>query len=76
MDLKAPFELYDEITGVAGSGIAAEQSTKLVRLSTVAHQFRTTVDQRLQSGGHLQRLQQMVAGWGKELVLQKVSCST
>lgn len=68
MDLKAPFELYDEITCVKGSGKAAEQSTELVRLSGVAHQFRTTVDPFLRVEGRLERLQQMVEGWGEQLV--------
>ncbi|MDD2501534.1 MAG: anaerobic ribonucleoside-triphosphate reductase activating protein [Geobacter sp.] len=72
MDLKAPFELYDEITCVKGSGKAAEQSTELVRLSGVAHQFRTTVDPFLRVEGRLERLQQMVEGWGEQLVLQEL----
>lgn len=71
MDLKATFELYDEITGVAGSGNAAEQSALLLRQSGVSHQFRTTLDFQLLSGDHLQRLQQQVSGWGGALMLQQ-----
>ena len=72
MDLKAPFGLYEVITGVGGSGIAAERSAELVRMSEVLHQFRTTVDSFLQTAGRLERLQQMVAGWGEQLVLQEL----
>jgi pyruvate formate lyase activating enzyme len=71
MDLKAPFDCYDTITGVPGSGKAAEQSAELVRSSSVTHQFRTTVDPFLRVEGRLERLQQMVAGWGEQLVLQE-----
>lgn len=72
MDLKAPFELYDQITGVGGSGIAAERSAELVRMSGVPHQFRTTLDPFLQQEGRLERLLQLVVGWGEELVLQEL----
>lgn len=70
MDLKAPFDYYDQITGVAGSGKAAQQSADLLRASGVSRQFRTTLDPCLLEDGRLQRLQGMVAGWGEELVLQ------
>lgn len=70
MDLKAPFDQYDQITGRAGSGKAAEQSAALLRCSGVPYQFRTTVAPLLQTGDTLARLQQMVAGWGCELILQ------
>ena len=72
MDLKAPFDLYDAITGVAGSGAAAERSAVILRKSGVAHQFRTTLDPTLQTGGGIERLQQMVAGWGCNLLLQQL----
>ena len=71
MDLKAPFDLYDAITRVSGSGTAAEQSALILRQSGVAHQFRTTLDFQLLSGDHLQRLQQQVSGWGGALMLQQ-----
>lgn len=72
MDLKAPFELYEQITGVGGSGIAAERSAELVRMSGVPHQFRTTLDPFLQQEGRLERLLKLVVGWGEELVLQEL----
>lgn len=43
MDIKAPFEDYPRITGVAGSGARALESMKLVIASGIAHEFRTTV---------------------------------
>lgn len=70
MDLKAPFDCYDAITGMTGSGRAAARSAELLRLSGVAHQFRTTVAGLVQAEGRLATLQQTVAGWGDELVLQ------
>lgn len=71
MDLKAPFDCYEAITGVAGSGRAAERSAELVRLSGVHHQFRTTIDSFLLAEGRIDRLQKLVAGWGEQLVLQE-----
>lgn len=76
MDLKAPFDCYDTITGVAGSSKAAERSAELVRQSGLPHQFRTTVDPFLQAEGRLVRLQRMVAGWGEPLVLQELQAVT
>lgn len=72
MDLKAPFDCYDVITGVVGSGKAAERSAELVRQSGLPHQFRTTVDPFLQAEGRLENLHQLVAGWGEPLVLQEL----
>ncbi len=43
MDIKAPFEDYDRITGVAGSGKKALDSMLRIIASGVAHEFRTTV---------------------------------
>ncbi|TCV83278.1 anaerobic ribonucleoside-triphosphate reductase activating protein [Sulfurirhabdus autotrophica] len=42
MDIKAPFEQYEKITGVSNSGEKARISTKLLIKSGVAHEFRTT----------------------------------
>lgn len=72
MDLKAPFDSYDEITGISGSGRQAQSSAALLRKSGLPHQFRTTLDPRLTADNGLQRLQQMVAHWGGELVLQEL----
>jgi len=71
MDLKAPFELYDQITGVAGSGTLAEQSAELLRPSGVSHQFRTTVDPFLLADNRIEKMLLMVEGWGGKLLLQQ-----
>ena len=73
MDLKAPFDEYERITGIAGSGAAAEESAALLRQSGVAHQFRTTLDPFLQEGERIQAMQRMVEDWGETLVLQPQS---
>lgn len=43
MDIKAPFDDYPRITGVAGSGERALESMLQIIASGVAHEFRTTV---------------------------------
>ncbi|MHB8122470.1 MAG: anaerobic ribonucleoside-triphosphate reductase activating protein [Desulfuromonadaceae bacterium] len=73
MDLKAPFEEYERVTGIPGSGEAAGRSAELVRRSGVLHQFRTTLAPYLQQNGRIEALQQMVAAWGDELVLQRMN---
>ena len=73
VDLKAPFEEYERITGVPGSGEAARKSAELVRRSGVPHQFRTTLDPCLRQNGRIEAMQQMVAAWGEELVLQRMN---
>ena len=42
MDVKAPFDDYESITGVAGSGARASTSARLVLASGVDCEFRTT----------------------------------
>lgn len=73
MDIKAPFEEYEAITGIPGSGATARTSAELLRRSGVCHQFRTTIDPYLQTMGRIEAMQQMVAGWGEELVLQPMT---
>ncbi|NLZ18339.1 MAG: anaerobic ribonucleoside-triphosphate reductase activating protein [Desulfobulbaceae bacterium] len=73
MDLKAPFDEYERITGIPGSGAAAQESAMLLRQSGLAHQFRTTLDPFLYEGGRIKAMQQMVEGWGETLVLQQQS---
>ncbi len=72
MDLKAPFDLYDQITGIAGSGKTAEQSARLLRQSAVVHQFRTTLDPFLLADIRIEKMRLMVEGWGGKLLLQQV----
>lgn len=73
MDIKAPFEEYDVITRIQGSGEAARMSAELVRRSGVLHQFRTTLDPFLQKERRIESMQQMVVAWGEELVLQQMT---
>lgn len=44
IDVKAPFDSYDRVTGFAKSGGAARESAQAVIESGVAHEFRTTFD--------------------------------
>jgi pyruvate formate lyase activating enzyme len=56
LDVKAPWALYDRITGVAGSGSAARESLSLVVASGVPFEVRTTVHPGLLSRADLQVL--------------------
>lgn len=70
-DVKAPFDDYDRITGVSGSGMRA--LTSLVRLldSGVDHQLRTTVRPDLLTGDDMSRLRMELSGLGAaNLVIQ------
>jgi len=70
MDIKAPFEEYEAVTGVPGSGEAARESAELVRRSGVRHRFRTTLDPFLREEGRIDRIRGMIEGWGSEFDLQ------
>ncbi len=73
MDIKAPFELYERITRVSGSGKSAQESADLLLKSNISHQFRTTIDPFLLQEDRLQSMIELVHGWGEELVLQEIS---
>lgn len=47
MDVKAPFDDYESITGVAGSGARASASAQLILASGVDCEFRTTLHSAL-----------------------------
>lgn len=64
MDVKAPFDRYDEITGIAGSGACALASARLILASGVSHEFRTTVHRALLSREELAGLARTVAALG------------
>jgi pyruvate formate lyase activating enzyme len=73
MDLKAPFPDYERITGVPGSGEAAERSAALVRASGVKHRFRTTVDPGLLCDEQVGALRRMVVDdWGSGYDIQDI----
>lgn len=74
MDIKAPFRDYERITGVPGSGQAAERSAALLRESGVMHRFRTTVDPHLLNEDRVAALCSMVVDdWGSRYDVQTVS---
>ena len=56
MDIKAPFDAYDPVTGVPGSGEKARECARLILQSGVAHEFRTTVHPDLLPAGALLNL--------------------
>jgi pyruvate formate lyase activating enzyme len=71
MDIKAPFPDYEHVTGVHGSGEAAERSAALVRASDISHRFRTTVDPNMVSAGQIAALRRMVVEeWGSGYDIQ------
>lgn len=72
MDLKAPFDEYERITGVPGSGEAARKSAELLRRSGIPHQFRTTLDPFLESNGRIESMQLSVREWGGKLKVQQL----
>ncbi len=60
MDIKAPFALYDRLTGVCAPKEQLEESIALIALSGIDHEFRTTVVEPLLSEDDLQAIQAMV----------------
>ncbi|ALK09877.1 anaerobic ribonucleoside-triphosphate reductase activating protein [Blastochloris viridis] len=69
-DIKAPFDDYARITGVAGSGEAARASLKLLLASGVACDLRTTVHPALLDEVALARLCSELAALGVTSRLQ------
>ena len=49
MDVKAPFAIYDRLTGVHQPTARIKESIKLIARSGIAHEFRTTVVEPLLS---------------------------
>jgi pyruvate formate lyase activating enzyme len=73
--VKAPFESYERVTRVAGSGARACESAKRVIASGVAHEFRTTADRALLDDADLARLAETLPRLGaRRYVLQ--TCRT
>ena len=56
LDIKAPAEDYDRLTGVSGSGVRAWESARRVIAGAKAYEIRTTVHPGLLSRPALQRL--------------------
>jgi pyruvate formate lyase activating enzyme len=64
MDVKAPFERYDTITGVRGSGERARASIHAILDSGIEYEFRTTVDLAVLTRQDVIQLAAMLAGLG------------
>ena len=64
LDIKRSFEQYPQLTGVAGSGIKAQESLALLLESGIAYEVRTTVDPHLFSHKTLLELAKELADFG------------
>ncbi len=72
MDVKAPFDEYDLITGVVGSGSKARDSVRRILDSGADHEFRTTVHSALLSHEALLTMADELATMGvQHYVLQE-----
>lgn len=63
-DIKAPFDKYAAVTGVAGSGIPARQCLDMIVASGVAHECRTTLHPALLVEDEIEELAAMLAAAG------------
>jgi pyruvate formate lyase activating enzyme len=79
-DVKAPFDDYERITGVAGSGDKARASLMQVLASDIACDIRTTVHDALLDRAALVRLPSLLAALGVRAhrlqPLRVVGCAT
>ncbi len=64
MDIKAPFETYEAVTGVVGSGVAARRGAEKLLASGVACEFRTTFHPDLLSEQDLEKMARHLASMG------------
>lgn len=80
LDIKAPFDLYEKITGAPDSGRQARQCAEAVLASGVAHEFRTTVHASLLSEPELLDLAHTLAQMGARnyalQVFRKQGCAS
>lgn len=73
-DAKAPFDRYETVTGVRGSGARALESLDILLESGAAHEVRTTFDTALLNEEDLLELANTLAGRGVRVYrLQEVS---
>ena len=63
-DIKAPFEKYDTVTGMAGSGEPARHCMDIILASGVAHECRTTLHPALLSEAEVEQLAATLAAAG------------
>jgi pyruvate formate lyase activating enzyme len=64
LDIKGPFERYDAVNGVPGSGAKARESLHLIVETGVDHECRTTVHPALISEGELAALSETLFALG------------
>ena len=60
MDIKAPWALYDRLTGVRAPKEQLKKSIALIAQSGISHEFRTTVVRPLLSDSDVQEIKAMV----------------
>ncbi len=73
-DAKAPFDRYETVTGVKGSGAKALESLKMLLVSGLAYEVRMTVDPALTSERDIMDLADTLVAIGVETFrLQEVS---
>ncbi|MHC4534764.1 MAG: anaerobic ribonucleoside-triphosphate reductase activating protein [Planctomycetota bacterium] len=60
MDIKAPLDIYDHLTGVQTSISRIKESIELIARSGIAHEFRTTVVKQLLSPQDLLSIKKLV----------------
>ena len=63
-DIKAPFEKYDTVTGMPGSGEPARHCMDIILASGVAHECRTTLHPALLSEAEVEQLAATLAAAG------------
>ena len=63
-DIKAPFDKYEKVTGVAGSGEPARQCLEMIIASGVAHECRTTLHPTLLAESEIEEMAAMLAAAG------------
>jgi pyruvate formate lyase activating enzyme len=63
-DIKAPFEQYEKITGVAGSGSQARDCARLILASGVDYECRTTIHPSLLAQHEVRALAATLSGLG------------
>lgn len=64
LDVKAPFERYEAITGVPGSGNQARQCAELILASGVDYECRTTIHPALHAPAEVEQLASSLAAMG------------
>lgn len=60
MDIKAPFDKYDLLTGIRVNLNTVKESIDLIAASGIAHTFRTTVVKSMLSLDDIQKMQDMI----------------